>query len=164
MGALTSKNIQAESPDLNINLETAKPTPEEVDTYTYVLNLLRPTVRILATLREYQGCSEYIRQAISNPCPETEEAAWEAVCPAAEKLREFYEYASVLEEIIPRLFTALIRVDAPIDNEDPTIVYRALEQRPALVRLFADVLDFVFEFDELKVSNECVVTAVILGA
>src|SRR5262249_15212705 len=107
---------------------------------------------ILASLREYQGCGEYIRQAISHPSQASEEAAWDAVCPAVDRLREYYEYAGALEDAVPRLLERLC------GKGD---VNGALERQPALARLFADILDFVFEFDELKVhglvggSGEC---------
>ncbi|KAI9591350.1 hypothetical protein BDF19DRAFT_455363 [Syncephalis fuscata] len=161
MGGLSSKN-QADGPDLNIDLENAKPTPDEAGTYAHVLNLLRPTVRILATLREYQGCNEYIRQAISNPCPETEEAAWDAVCPAVERLREFYEYAAALEDAVPLLLTELVKTGGDNSEQDvhpdseSAAVYRSLERQPALTRLFADIMDFIFEFDDLKMANPAI--------
>jgi len=143
MGILFAKSANEEVPDLRVDLENAQPTPEEADTYAYVLNLLRPTSRILQQIREYQGCGESIRQAISSPSPQTEEAAWDAVCPAVDRLREFYEYANALEDAVPRLLEKLGKSN----------VQQSIETQPALTRLFADILDFVFEFDELKMAN-----------
>ncbi|KAI9230131.1 MAG: FAM49 family protein [Piptocephalis tieghemiana] len=146
MGALFVKAGEP-VPDLRVDLENAQPTQEELETYNRVLDLLQPTTHILASLREYQGCGEFIRQAISTPSQATEETAWDAVCPAADKLRECYEYSAALETAVPLLLSSLC------GHGD---VNSALERQPALARLFADILDFVFEFDELKMGNPAI--------
>lgn len=35
-------------------------------------------------------------------------------------------------------------------------VHEAIERQPAITRQFADILDFVFEFDELKMANSSI--------
>lgn len=37
-----------------------------------------------------------ILQAITNPSPETEEAAWNAILPAVDQLKEFYDFSNEL--------------------------------------------------------------------
>src|SRR4051812_25672849 len=74
MGAIFSKTPD-EAPDLRVDLETARPEPHEAEVFDYLLQQLRPAGPILHALRSYQGCSDAIRQAISSPSPQTEEAA-----------------------------------------------------------------------------------------
>lgn len=46
-------------------------------------------------LESYSGAEEQIRQAISNASDETlQEAAWAAVCPLVQKLKDFFLYSS----------------------------------------------------------------------
>ena len=46
---------------------------------------------IQSTLNVFMGM-----QAISQPTRENEQEAWNAVCPAVEQLKEFFDFASVL--------------------------------------------------------------------
>jgi hypothetical protein len=49
----------------------------------------------LKELESYTGAEEQIRQAISNSSDETlQEAAWGAVCPLVQKLKDFFLYSS----------------------------------------------------------------------
>lgn len=71
--------------------------------------------------------------------------AWNAVQPAVGKLKRYFEYSASLEDALPELLGALTGSDAP--------VYRVLEQRQAIAKLLADVLDFAFQFDALKMKT-----------
>ncbi|KAI8918496.1 hypothetical protein DFJ77DRAFT_428342 [Powellomyces hirtus] len=129
--------------DIPVDLEGAQPTAEEVELYNYIRQIMAPAPGYLDALRGYVGCQEEIRKAISTPSPETEEAAWAAVCPAVLKLREYYEFAQRLEEAFPRLLAFLCTGD----------VMQNLEVRQATAKQMADVLHFVSLFDELKMGN-----------
>ena len=57
--------------------------------------LLMPPTPPSAELETYTGAEEQIRQAISNASDETlQEAAWTAVCPLVQKLKDFFLYSS----------------------------------------------------------------------
>ncbi|ORY08276.1 FAM49A-like protein [Basidiobolus meristosporus CBS 931.73] len=133
-------------PDFYINFENPTPSPEEAQAYEAVSTMLRPTSSIIDSLRQYKGCAEEIRQAISNPNPETEQAAWRELTPAVAHLKEFYEFAATLEEAIPKLLQPLCQGNA---NQN-------IDKFHALAKVFADILDFVFAFDELKMANPAI--------
>lgn len=138
-----SKGNDSLVPDLNLDLENATPTQEEFDLHKRVSSLLQPTDTLLNSLRNYQGCGELIRKAISNPTPENEEEAWKAVQPAVAKLKQYYEYSVSLEGALPELLSAFCEGN----------VRKNLEKFQALTKLLADILDFAFEFDYLKMRT-----------
>ncbi|CAI2162811.1 7298_t:CDS:2 [Funneliformis geosporum] len=121
----------------------ATPTQEEFDLHKRVSSLLQPTDTLLNSLRNYQGCGELIRKAISNPTPENEEEAWKAVQPAVAKLKQYYEYSVSLEGALPELLNAFCEGN----------VRKNIEKFQALTKLLADILDFAFEFDYLKMRT-----------
>ncbi|CAG8435027.1 7264_t:CDS:2 [Diversispora eburnea] len=146
MGAFLSalgKNGDSTVPDLNLDLENATPTQAESVLYAHVSALLRPTDALLDSLRSYEGCGDLIRKAISNPTPDNEEEAWQAVQPAVVKLKRYFEYSGSLEDALPELLKALCEGN----------VRRNIEQHQALTKLLADILDFSFEFDYLKMKT-----------
>ncbi|KAG9286574.1 hypothetical protein G9A89_005342 [Geosiphon pyriformis] len=130
-------------PDLNLDLENATPTQAELGLYGHVSTLLRPTDALLDSLKRYEGCGELIRKAISNPTPDNEEEAWQAVQPAVAKLKRYFEYSASLEDALPELLKALCEGN----------VRQNIEQYQALTKLLADILDFAFEFDYLKMKT-----------
>ncbi|CDH55283.1 protein fam49b isoform 1 [Lichtheimia corymbifera JMRC:FSU:9682] len=131
-------------PDLGFDIENARPSAEESELYNQLsILLVQPAPDLLGSLRSYRSASELIREAIASPTTENENRAWDAVLPTVDMLRDFYEYASELEENIPRLLDVLCQGD----------VNKNLEKHQGLTRLFADILDFVFEFDFLKMRN-----------
>jgi len=145
--SLGAEGSKRDPVDLFLDFENAKPnTDEEKEIYANVAKVLDQAPHILKKLVEYTGCEEFIRKAITNPSPETEEEAWQAVLPAVERLKEFYDFSLQLEEVFPTLLVALCK-------EDPK---NALEKRQALAKQFADVFDFVLQFDDLKMLNPAI--------
>ncbi|KAG0241514.1 Protein fam49a [Actinomortierella wolfii] len=118
-------------------------TEEESQSYSTVLHMLEPTTDLLELLRTYEGCGEYIRQAIGSPCAETEADAWDHVRPAVAKLKMFYRYSTTIENCLPQILETLCIGDV---NEN-------LENHKALARILCQLLDFVFEFDSLKMKT-----------
>ncbi|CAG8691281.1 14835_t:CDS:2 [Cetraspora pellucida] len=124
-------------PDLNLDFETgfdATPTQAELTLYEHVSTLLQPTETLLDSLRRYEGCGDLIRKAISNPTSDNEEEAWQAVQPVVAKLKKYFEYS-----------TSLVLCEGNVRKN--------IEQHQALTKLFADILDFAFEFDYLKMKT-----------
>jgi len=136
-------NGDATVPDLNLDLENATPTQEESVLYGHVSELLRPVSDLLDSLRHYEGCGDLIRKAISNPTPDNEEEAWQAVQPAVAKLKQYFEYSASLEDAYPKLLKILCEGN----------VRKNIEQYQALTKLLAEILDFAFEFDYLKMKT-----------
>lgn len=130
--------------DLPLNFDGSEPTAEEAEIFELITQIMKPSSVLLEDLKNYQGCGDFIRKAISTPGPETEQAAWAAVCPAVVKLKNYYELALKLEDGFPKLLGFLVDGSDIISN---------LEKRQATAKLLADILHFASEFDELKMGN-----------
>lgn len=110
---------------------------------------------------------------MGNTTPEAEENAWNAVLPAVEQLKKFYDFSNDLrtlppahmhrsivaprrravqradrlsETIFPKLLNSLCK-DNPKD---------ALSHQQATAKQVANVLDFVLRFDNLKMMNPAI--------
>ncbi|GAM18070.1 hypothetical protein SAMD00019534_012450 [Acytostelium subglobosum LB1] len=129
-----------------IDFENAQPSEEEKVLHQTVGEVLNKGPEILQKLTTYTGCNEYIRRAITNPGPDTEETAWEHVLPAVDILQEFYDYSLLLEGCFPKLLVALCK-------DDPKI---SLSNKQALAKQLADVFDFVLRFDDAKMVNPAI--------
>lgn len=82
-------------------------------------------------------------QALSEPSPETEKAAWKAVEKAVDKLYEFYKYSKSLEEILKSILPPFY--SDQVDEE--------FEQNVALL---AQIFKFAFQFDEKKMVKPAI--------
>jgi len=143
IGALSSGQ---EPEEIFIDFENAQPSEEEREIHATVASVLNKAPQILDRLFKYDGCEEYIRKAITTPCPDTEEAAWNAVLPAVDQLQEFYDFSLELEACFPKLLVALCKND-PKDS---------LANQQALAKQLADVFDFVLRFDDSKMVNPAI--------
>ncbi|KAF9130054.1 Protein fam49a [Linnemannia hyalina] len=140
---LVNRDADSKVPDVQLDFEDSSMTEEELESYSNVLHLLEPTPDLLQMLRTYDGCGEYIRQAIGSPGPESEQEAWDHVRPAVEKLKTFYKYSTSIESCLPQILQTLCIGD----------VNKNLERHPGLARILCQLLDFVFEFDSLKMKT-----------
>jgi len=102
---------------------------------------------ILQKLSEYKGCGEEIREAINKPTEENEEKAWNAILPAVDELKEFYDFSS---EISTQAFLILM---SEFCKDDPK---NSISSHPALAKQLAQVFDFVIRFDDLKMVNPAI--------
>ncbi|EGF81405.1 hypothetical protein BATDEDRAFT_23799 [Batrachochytrium dendrobatidis JAM81] len=146
MGAIISifKGGAKEEEPIDIPIDfNAQPTPEEQQIYNSASEILSFAPNILQDLRNYTGCGEAIRQAISTPGRATEDAAWAVVCPAVVKLKEFYDFSSSIEQLVPRIWQFFGKGD----------VSASFEKYQATARRLAEILDFATQFDGLKMSN-----------
>ncbi|KAI8885985.1 DUF1394-domain-containing protein [Backusella circina FSU 941] len=131
-------------PELGFDLEKATPSNDELQLYNKLYSLLvKPGPALLELLRGYVPASDMIRDAIAKPTPENETRAWDAVSPTVDILRDIYEYTADLQEGLPKLLSVLCQGD----------VNKNLEKNQGLAKLFAELLDFVFEFDNLKMRS-----------
>lgn len=135
------------SEDIFLDFEKAVPqSDEEKEVHANVGAVLNKGPDILERLQKYTGCEEQIRKAITTPSEETEQAAWVAVLPAVEELKEFYDFSIELEECFPRLLVVLCKND-PKAN---------LANLQSLAKQLANVFDFVLRFDDLKMVNPAI--------
>jgi len=142
---LTSDHVKGV--DIILNFEGAQPQSEdEKRIHAAVAAVLDKGPSILEKLTNYPGCEEHIRKAITTPGPENEDAAWNAVLPAVDQLKEFYDFSLELEDCFPKLLIALCK-ELPKDS---------LANQQALAKQLADVLDFVLRFDDAKMVNPAI--------
>ncbi|KAK4518786.1 uncharacterized protein ATC70_009009 [Mucor velutinosus] len=131
-------------PELGFDLENATPSSDELQLYNKLSSLLvKPGPALLHLLKSYVPASDQIRDAIAKPTPENESRAWDAVSPTVDILRDIYDYSADLQEGLPKLLSVLCQGD----------VSKNLERNQGLAKLFAELLDFVFEFDHLKMRS-----------
>ena len=121
----------------------AQPSEAEREIYDEGQIVLERAHRILQELQDYKGASQEIRRAIGSPDTETEKQAWEAVLPLVIKLKDFYLFSKELEKLVPKILMELCA--GPMS---PTL---HLESQQALVKQFAEILEFTLKFDEYKV-------------
>jgi len=131
--------------DMFLDFENAQPgDDDERITYDKVSQLFHDAPMVLEQLGSYAGATDLIRQAIANPA--NENATWQQLIPLISQLKYFYEFSNNLSEVIPLLLKALC-------TDDPA---RALEEKQSLTKMFAEVLQFVLTFDELKMTNPAI--------
>ncbi|XP_040572056.1 CYFIP-related Rac1 interactor B [Lepeophtheirus salmonis] len=136
--------------DVFVDFENAAPvTPDETLLYEEAESLLKESLSVLGDLQNYKGASKEIREAIGKPSPQTQSAAWNALLPSLQKLKRFYVFSQKMEFLVPKLLDALIEKE----ESDPATILEILDERQALVKQFAKILEFVLKFDELKLVN-----------
>jgi len=130
--------------DLFVDFENAEPTEVEREVYLEVKELLEEARIIIHSIRDYKGATAEIREAISNPTiQELQRVALDAI--DIKKLYSFYSFSQRLVEVVPHLLKVLCSANmTPTDH---------LRTQQALVKAFAELLDFVLSFDDLKMSK-----------
>jgi hypothetical protein len=115
--------------------------------------VIEPADRLLDSLRSYSGCGEYIRKAISSPSRESEEAAWNAVCPSVGQLKQYYELAMQLG--MQRAGFNNVCIDECFAKTVQFLcsgpVLENLESCQATAKKLADIFFIAAQFDEIKV-------------
>ncbi|ORZ34053.1 hypothetical protein BCR44DRAFT_1500751 [Catenaria anguillulae PL171] len=139
-------------PVASVNLLDPVVSEAEQQLLNSVKAILTKSPAILSLLKQYQGCDEQIRAAISQPNPQNDSAAWDAVVPCVIKLRECYEYATQVEQLLP----AILATFCATGPDGSVNVQSNLETHQATAKAFADFLSFSWEFDELKMSKPAI--------
>ncbi|KAI5637149.1 protein FAM49A [Phthorimaea operculella] len=130
--------------DIFLDFENAAPTDTEREVYEEVQRVLLESESILEEIQCYKGAGKEIREAIADPSRISQERAWRAIKPLVDKLLRCYNHSLELQRVVPRLLGSLVG-----GGMSPT---QHLEQQQALVKQFAEILEFVLKFDEYKVS------------
>ncbi|KAL7746117.1 hypothetical protein RI367_000519 [Sorochytrium milnesiophthora] len=138
----------------SIDLENPSPTAREAELVKAVRALLSSSPDLLSQLKCYKGCEDQIRQAISKPSQQTESDAWNAVVPSVIKLKTFYEYSLSIEATLPPILDILCTSSG--QGSDAQEVTRNLEQYQATAKCFADIVNFAWEFDEIKMVTPAI--------
>lgn len=137
------------SENIFVDFENVQPTEAEQHVWKLVKSVLDSAQEVLMELQRYTGATEEIRMAISNPkIEDLQDRAWQSVTPLVSKLKMFFEFSLKLEQVIPELLGELCSEDlTPREH---------LEQQQALFKQFAEILDFVLKFDDLKMTTPAI--------
>jgi len=143
---ITGPDRRKEGGDIFIDFEKPSIKTEERALYEEIGRVLNKASEIVEHLSNYKGCGDLIRKAITSPNADNEDAAWAAVLPCVDRLRDFYDYSIELEHCVPKLLTSLCK-------ENPV---SSLQDNQGLAKLLADLFDFVLRFDDLKMTNPAI--------
>ncbi|XP_059155205.1 CYFIP-related Rac1 interactor B-like [Physella acuta] len=134
------------SDNIFVDFENAQPSPSEERVWLMVKKVLDMAQEVLLEIQRYSGATEEIRMAISNPkIEDLQDKAWQSVTPLVSKLKKFFEFSLELERVIPELLGELCSEDlTPREH---------LEQQQSLFKQFAEILDFVLKFDDIKMTT-----------
>ncbi|XP_063363187.1 CYFIP-related Rac1 interactor B [Cydia amplana] len=134
--------------DIFLDFENAAPTETEKEVYEEVQRVLLESEKILEEIQCYKGAGKEIREAIADGSRISQERAWRAVKPLVDKLLRCYNHSVELQRVVPRLLGSLVG-----GAMSPT---QHLEQQQALVKQFAEILEFVLKFDEYKMKTPAI--------
>lgn len=131
---------------VNIDFEEKEPTEtgEEREAYNEVKPTLDNSGGVLEKLKNYSGCAEYIKLAVRTPSQENDIAAWNAVVPAVNMLKEFFEFYNNFEK-------GLLSLLVYVTKEEQ--VNESLKENLGITNLIVQMLDFIIKFDELKMGK-----------
>merc|ERR1712223_1371681 len=132
--------------NLFINFVNAQPTDLEKETYDEAEEFLKDTEKYVENLKTFKVAEAETKMAMSQPSPETERKAWDAVVPNMFKLKEFCDYSKRMPPIVTKIFNQICAPGAS------TLVER-LDSHQALVKQLAKILDAVFKLDEFKMVH-----------
>jgi hypothetical protein len=133
-------------PEVKIDFELKPNGGNEEKHYTNVKdNILQSTPELLNMIMKYGGCEDVIRKALNEPGP-AENAAWEAVSAAVDKLYEFYSFSLNLDKAWPAILEFIC------DEEGGQGVTTNL----SITTQIAHIFSFVFHFDEAKMLNPAI--------
>ncbi|CAH0398852.1 unnamed protein product [Chilo suppressalis] len=134
--------------DIFLDFENAAPTDTERVVFEEVQRVLLDSEKILEEIQCYKGAGREIREAIADPSRISQERASRAVKPLVDKLLRCYNHSLELQRVVPRLLGSLVG-----GAMSPT---QHLEQQQALVKQFAEILEFVLKFDEHKMKTPAI--------
>jgi hypothetical protein len=124
-----------------VDFENCQPSETEKDLYDTADALLARQHEILQQMRNYQGCTQLIRAAISSPTEENKAACWKLLVPNVILLNSFFNHAKDIEHIFPRLLNSLCSGDS-----------QTFQQQQSLVKQLAKFIDFAMAYDDLKMT------------
>jgi hypothetical protein len=122
-------------------------TGKENPVYGEVQTHVTKSLEIITALKNFRGCGDLVRDAITTPSAENEERAWAAVVPSVDILKEFYEFSLALEKALQRLIPALCAPGLPESD---------LHDNQALTKQLAQIFDFTLRFDDMKMTNPAI--------
>jgi len=128
----------------DIDFENAEPqSAEERALWDEVTPLLEQVGDILEELASYKGCAEFIKLAVRTPSTENDVAAWNAVVPAVNMLKRFFDFYAEFRD-------GLVKLLVFVCQDQPRL---ALSENLGVAKLIVRMFDFIIRFDELKMGK-----------
>jgi len=118
-----------------------EPTGEDLEVYNNIKTVLNKSPQILALMENYQGCSDLIQKAISQPSKENESSVYEKLLPSVQNLLVIFEFSVEIMRVANSLLSTLCKTGNSLQNQE------------ALVKLLCDLFNFVLQFDDKKMVN-----------
>jgi len=144
MGGVFSFLQSVDVSDVYVDFKAAQPSENEEKLCESVQELLsKKGADALASLRDYKACGPEIKSALSDPTPENEKVAFDAVKANVALINSLYEISLELSELFPQLLSVLAT-----DDEK-----RSIQEQQAISKQMADIIEFVLKADELKMMK-----------
>jgi len=128
-------------PSFIVDFENAQPSEAEQELYGISLKVIARNPELIEGMRNYKGCAELIKNAITSPTEENKSICWKTLIPNVITLNEFFDHSKNIADIFPRLIDALCSGDSESFNT-----------QQSLVKQMAHVIDFAMSFDDLKMN------------
>jgi len=112
-----------------------------LEIYKTIKVVLNKSAEVLALMENYQGCSDLIYKAISEPTKDNENLVFEKLLPSVTNLQKIYEYALETMKAANSLLSTLCKPGSNLQNQVP------------LAKLLCDLFNFVLQFDDKKMTN-----------
>lgn len=139
MGQVLAYLSSSKAPsDILIDFEGAKPNKTKSDTYEALKSQMAKGNKLLSVLQGYGNGGRKIRGRLMG-CKDDDKAAeiFVELLQYVDIVKDFYTFAGIIGKMLPSLARELMTADT-------------LEHQQAMVKLFADVLDFIRKFDTAK--------------
>ncbi|CAI4227504.1 unnamed protein product [Auanema sp. JU1783] len=133
--------------ELFLDFENAKPTEPEKVIYEKCQRVLESGTKILENAQTYgKGATDEVRLALQNPnVPQLQLEAANTVDSYVQRVKSYYELSLQLEELVPELLWDLCSTSLPPEEQ--------LDNRQALATQLARIVDFVLQFDNIKMCT-----------
>jgi len=128
--------------DIYVDIENAQPSEREAKTYGEVKDVLVQNKKVMKLIVDYKGCQKLCQQAMQEPSPETELAAFEGLLKTIDSIQQIHLHSKALGNAAKLLLQDLGSDDAK----------QTLEDQQALVKQFGDMLVFVIDFDQKRLE------------
>mmetsp|Transcript_28561 Transcript_28561/g.39437 ORF Transcript_28561/g.39437 Transcript_28561/m.39437 type:complete len:305 (+) Transcript_28561:79-993(+) len=145
MGSLLSQSKSADYAKIVIDFDNVKPSSKELEIYNQVQKILNQCPTVLTLLIEYKNCTKLCSTAMSSPSKESEEKAFNALLKSVKTVSVFYSFSQDLKKCVPVLLNELSK---PAEETK-----QSLQDSQALVKQFANILNFVLTFDQIRMMR-----------
>uniref|UniRef100_A0A7S2TZX8 CYRIA/CYRIB Rac1 binding domain-containing protein n=1 Tax=Lotharella oceanica TaxID=641309 RepID=A0A7S2TZX8_9EUKA len=145
MGSLLSSSKSSDYANLVIDFDNVKPSSKEVEIYNQVQKILDQCPKVLGLINDYKDCTQLCSKAMSEPSQSSEEKAFSALLKSVKSVKVFYDFSNDLKKCVPVLLNELSK---PAEETKQT-----LQDQQALVKQFANILDFVLMFDQIRMMR-----------